>query len=324
MRRLLTSFVFFLAILTGIGSYLIFQDEKSRDDITPSYQNQEQPQLLADIFQIASLWEFFKPYFHNPTSSNELVLYGNVDVRQVDLGFRVKGRVESMPFQEGDFVSSGTLMATLDKQPYIDEVNQALANVESVRTSLKNAEKLLKRRQDLVGDGGVSIEDFENALSSKEVLVANLKQAEASLGIVQTNLRDTELYAPSDGVILTRIRESGTVVKEADPVYTLSLTSPVWIRAFVTEPLLGVVYPGMPAEIITDTKGAPIYKGHVGFISPVAEFTPKSVETTELRIDLVYRLRIIADNPDNGLRQGMPVTVKLKKALSTSPETKKS
>lgn len=314
MRRLLLNFVIVLAILTGIGSYLIFQDDKSWNDLMLSFQNQELSEDQGDIFQKAGLWEFFKPHFHNSSSSKEVILYGNVDVRQVDLGFRVSGRVESMPFQEGDFVPTGTLMATLDKQPYIDQVNQALANVESVRTSLNNAEKLLKRRQDLVGDGGVSREDFENALSSKEVLVANLKQAEAALGIVQTNLRDTEIFAPSEGVILTRIREPGTVVREADPVYTLSLTSPVWIRAFIPEPLLGMVYPGMPAEIITDTEGAPVYKGHVGFISPVAEFTPKTVETTALRVDLVYRLRIIADNPDKGLRQGMPVTVKLKKS----------
>jgi HlyD family secretion protein len=119
------------------------------------------------------------------------------------------------------------------------------------------------------------------------------------------------VYAPSEGIILTRVREPGSVVREGDPVYTLSIVSPVWIRAFIPEPLLGVVYPNMQAEVFTNTENGPTYKGHVGFISPVAEFTPKTVETTELRTDLVYRLRIIADNPDQGLRQGMPVTVKL-------------
>ncbi|MAW82513.1 MAG: secretion protein HlyD, partial [Parvularcula sp.] len=60
-----------------------------------------------------------------------------------------------------------------------------------------------------------------------------------------------------------------------------------------------------------------VYKGQVGFISPVAEFTPKTVETRELRTALVYRLRIIVDNPDGGLRQGMPVTVTLEAAHSS-------
>lgn len=249
-----------------------------------------------------------------------LVLFGNVDVRQVDLGFRVSGRVDAMPFQEGDLVQPGILMASLDSQPYLDQVYQAAATVEATKTSLENSEKLLKRRDELVGGGGVSKEDHENALSQRDVYRANLKAAEAALGVALTNLRDTEVYAPTEGTILTRIREPGTVVRESDPVYTLSILSPVWVRAFVTERDLGRVYPGMSAEVHTDTKGGPIYKGHVGFISPVAEFTPKTVETTQLRTDLVYRLRIIADNPDKGLRQGMPVTVKLLLKQSDHPQ----
>ena len=96
-----------------------------------------------------------------------------------------------------------------------------------------------------------------------------------------------------------------------NPFNTLSLISPIWIRAYVNEAQLGDIYPNMPADIYTDRRDGKVYHGHIGFISPVAEFTPKTVETTNLRTDLVYRLRIIADNPDEGLRQGMPVTVKL-------------
>jgi HlyD family secretion protein len=242
----------------------------------------------------------------------ELILYGNVDIRVVDLGFRVSGRVDSMPYQEGDLVGKGALISWLDKQPYEDEVKKAEAHIESVKASLTNAQRLVKRRKLLVGTGGISDQEYDDAVSTENVFKANLNEAIAELGIAQTNLQDTELYAPSDGVLLTRIREPGTVVREADPIYTLSLIDPVWIRTFVSEPQLGLIYPGMPAEIYTDTPGGHPYKGHIGFISPVAEFTPKTVETTQLRTDLVYRLRVIADNPDQGLRQGMPVTVKLK------------
>jgi HlyD family secretion protein len=245
-------------------------------------------------------------------NSDELVLYGNVDVRQVELGFRVAGRVVFMPFQEGDQVEVGQLMARLDQQPFWDQVRQAEANLEAVKTSLDNAEKVYSRRKGLVETGGVSTEDFDNSLSSRNVFQSNYKQANAALGVALTDLRDTEVYAPASGVILTRIREPGTVVKPSDPVYTLSLSDPIWVRAFVTEPQLGLIYQGMPAEVFTDTPEGKVYKGHIGFISPVAEFTPKTVETSQLRTDLVYRLRIIADNPDKFLKQGMPVTVKLK------------
>ena len=110
--------------------------------------------------------------------SNVVTLYGNVDVRQVDLGFRVSGLVISMPFEEGDFVPAGTLVAELDKQPYGDQVAQAEAALLSVKTNLSYAEKVFQRRQELrnLGDGSVSEEDYENALNSRDVLLANLKQ----------------------------------------------------------------------------------------------------------------------------------------------------
>ncbi|MBS4164730.1 UPF0194 membrane protein [Candidatus Protochlamydia amoebophila] len=266
------------------------------------------------LFILAAVAHIYFHYFlEKKEGEDSITLYGNVDVRQVDLGFRVKGRVDQMTYQEGDFVSVGQLIATLDKQPYIDLVLQAKAQVESIEASLKNAEQLIERRRTLIGTGAISSEEYEDTLSSRDVLLANLKEAQAALGVALTNLQDTEIYAPNDGTILTRIREPGSIVREADPVYILSLISPIWIRSFVAEPELGEIYPGMMVEIFTDTKEGKVYQGHIGFISPVAEFTPKSVETTKLRTDLVYRLRIIAENPDKGLRQGMPVTLRLKK-----------
>ncbi|WP_042279594.1 efflux RND transporter periplasmic adaptor subunit [Candidatus Protochlamydia sp. R18] len=266
------------------------------------------------LFILAAVAHIYFHYFlEKKEDEDSITLYGNVDVRQVDLGFRVKGRVDQMSYQEGDFVSVGQLIATLDKQPYVDLVLQAKAQVESIEASLKNAEQLIERRRTLIGTGAISSEEYEDTLSSRDVLLANLKEAQAALGVALTNLQDTEIYAPNDGTILTRIREPGSIVREADPVYILSLFSPIWIRSFVAEPELGEIYPGMMVEIFTDTKEGKVYQGHIGFISPVAEFTPKSVETTKLRTDLVYRLRIIAENPDKGLRQGMPVTLRLKK-----------
>lgn len=266
--------------------------------------------LLFLILLIAASVAVWVHFYEERHKNDDIILFGNVDIRQVDLGFRIAGRVNEMFFEEGDFVKAGSLMATLDKSPYLDETRQNEAIVESSRASLANAVILLNRRKELVNDGSISQEDFDNALTTKMVQDANLKNAEAALAVSLTNLFFTEVHAPTDGIILTRIREPGTVVKASDPIYTLSIISPVWVRAFVPEPLLGTVYPGMKADIFTDS-GDKAYAGQIGFISPVAEFTPKTVETSQLRTDLVYRLRIYADNPDRGLRQGMPVTVKL-------------
>lgn len=249
---------------------------------------------------------------HHHDGARRLILYGNVDVRQVDIGFRVPGQVISLLYEEGDLVKPGELVAQLDETPYISELREAEANLASVQANLENAEILLKRRCLLIESGGVSQEDLDDTYTHRNVLLANKAAAEAAVQIARDNLIYTKAYAPNEGIVLTRIREPGTVVNPTDPVYTLSLTNPVWIRAYVGEPDLGRVYYGMEAEVSIDTKGAPTYTGKVGFISPIAEFTPKTVETTQLRTDLVYRLRIYVDHPDAILKQGMPVTVECK------------
>lgn len=269
--------------------------------------------LLAALVTTAVVGSVLFYFSEQKRNHGPITLYGNVDVREVDIGFRVSGQVTNLFFEEGDYVAKGTLLATLDKTPYNSQVRQAAAHVASVKAALVNAEKLLKRRQELIGAGGVSQEDLDDSMAHRDELVADLAEAEAALVVAKDNLAYTEAYAPIDGFILTRIREPGTVALPSAPVYTLSVARPVWIRAYVNEPQLGNVYYGMKAEVTTDTKGARTYEGRVGFISPVAEFTPKTVETTDLRTDLVYRLRIYIDQPDDLLKQGMPVTVQLQR-----------
>lgn len=262
------------------------------------------------VLIVAALIMYRLVFYHDHDKDDVLILYGNVDIRQVDLSFRVQGRIEKMLVDEGDPLTPGQLIATLERQPYEDEARRAEANLTAIRVQLDNAEKLYERRLNLQEVGAVSREDFEDAEANYRTLIANEKQARADLGVALTNLSDTEMYVPNDGFVLTRVREVGAVVKVSDPVFVESLKSPVWIRAYVNEPNLGKIYPDMPAKIYTDSQKK-AYIGHIGFISPVAEFTPKTVETTELRTDLVYRLRIVVDAPDLALRQGMPITVEL-------------
>ena len=117
------------------------------------------------------------------------------------------------------------------------------------------------------------------------------------------------LLAPSNGIISVRARELGAIVQAGQTVYTLTLNDPVWIRAYVPQPRLGRIKPGMPVKVTIDSMPGKQYEGTVGFISPEAEFTPKTVQTEQVRDDLVYRIRVIANDPDNVFRQGMPVTV---------------
>jgi HlyD family secretion protein len=243
--------------------------------------------------------------------SKTLSLYGNVDIRQVDISFRVSGKVIKLYVQEGDFVKEGTLLAELDSSPYDHELKQAYAKRLSALADYNNSKRLFERRHTLVGIGGVSKEDLESSETQYEVLKANFEAAEAQLQTAIDNVNYTKVYAPTDGIILSRIREPGSVVNSSQPIYTLSISSPVWIRTYVSEPNLGKICYGMKAYVTTDTKDLGPFTGKIGFISPQSEFTPKSVETTQLRTDLVYRLRVYIDDPTCYLKQGMPVTIKI-------------
>lgn len=140
---------------------------------------------------------------------------------------------------------------------------------------------------------------------------AQLQAAQAQQNLLQYHLDQTELKAPQDGVIRARLLEAGDMASPQRAVYTLALTDPKWIRAYVNGIELGKIKPDMPAQIFIDSAPDTPVKGHIGYISSVAEFTPKSVQTEDLRTDLVYEVRIIAEDPGNHLRLGMPATVKI-------------
>lgn len=245
------------------------------------------------------------------TSISDLTLYGNVDIREVDLGFRVSGKLKEVFVDEGDPVKPGDLICTLDNRPYMEKAWQAKAEMQSAKIALVNGKQQLQRRRIAQISSAISEEEFENAKLNYASLKASLKAAQANLASAMTDYDDCKCYAPSSGYILTRAREPGSILNVGETVFTVALDTPVWIRAYIDEPDLGKITYGMPALIYTDTDSNPVYKGHIGFISSVAEFTPKNVESPRLRTDLVFRLRIIVDNPDQGLKQGMPVTIKL-------------
>jgi len=250
-------------------------------------------------------------YFAFRGKPTVLVIYGDVDIRDVNLGFRVPGRIETVLKDEGDSVAQGELVASLDKSTYKEALAEHVADVEVKAAVLKDAEITLKRDATMVASGGISKLTYDNDLSSRDQALPSLHLAQAQLASAQTDLNDAEIHSPSDGVVITRAEEPGAIVPSGNTVLTVSLYHPVWVRAYIAEDKLGDVHPGEEVEVFTDTQPDHPYHGKIGFVSPEAEFTPKSVETTDLRTSLVYRLRIVIDDSGPQLRQGMPCTVKI-------------
>lgn len=291
-----------------------------------------------------------------------LTIYGNIDIREVDLAFRVAGRLADMSVEEGTQVSADEIVARLDAEPLKaalnaaqarveqaqanlqrlragsrpEEISAARAAVEEARAALTNTEQNLERKQELAAEEATSVRELDDTIAARDRAAARLASARAALELAEEGARvediaaaaaalraaeadrqrlliqveDTTLTAPASGVILTRAREPGAMVNIGEPVYTLSLVDRIDVRAYVNGNHLGDVAPGTVVTISTDSSSHD-YTGRIGFVSPRAEFTPKSVETPELRTDLVYRLRIVIQDPDDALRQGMPVTVRI-------------
>lgn len=320
--------------------------------------------LILLMAVLGGIWWFKIRPTRSTSETSEF--YGNVDIREVNLGFRVGGKIGAVLREEGDTVVVGEELARLDDAPYRREVEEARAQVQAMgarltllergyrtqelaqaravvrerEATLENAVRTAARQSELFASRAVPKQDYEDAQarereaearlnSAREQLAllesgfrpeeiaqakADLARAEAGLASSELRLGDTVLKAPTDGVVLTRVHEPGAIVPSGATVLTVSLKSPVWVRMWVHEPELGRIVPGMKVRVYTDSRPESPYDGQIGFISPRAEFTPKNVETAELRTSLVFRVRVVVASPDDGLRQGMPVTVRLVQA----------
>lgn len=300
-----------------------------------------------------------------------LILYGNVEIRQVDVAFRVEGRIAALLVDEGDVVEAGTPLARLETDRLSaqaaqakaqlarekanlqrlesgyrsEEIAAARAELAAARALADNARQNLERVEAMRAGNAISQKELDNARGTFRNAAAKQKAAQEQFALVSTGYReediaaqraavaaaeaqdelaqialaDAELTAPQAGVVLTRVREAGAIVQAGQPVFTLSLVNPVWLRVYVDESRLGRVRPGMQVDVLCDALPGRSLPGQVGFVSPSAEFTPKNVETAEVRTSLVYRVRVQTEDRDNILRQGMPVRVRLPHSEDTRP-----
>ncbi|WDQ16410.1 efflux RND transporter periplasmic adaptor subunit [Rhodopirellula sp. P2] len=326
------------------------------------------PKIIRSILFVGVLVGIAVGYWYwrsqqNLQESSELVLYSNVDVRQVELAINGNERIAELKVEEGDRVTTGQLLAKLnterlehsvaraqaivDAQKQVvarleagsrkEEIAKSLADVEEAQATAVDKERTIARLRKLLKSNAASQQEVDDALAEYNAIQASirslqavadlvlagpreediaeakatLKRYEAELAQAEHDLSDGALHAPSVGVIQTRILEVGDMASPLKPVFTMALIDPVWVRAYVSEPDLGKISEGMTAIVITDSFPDKEYVGWIGFISPSAEFTPKPVETSELRTKLVYQVRVFVKNPDNELRLGMPATVRI-------------
>ncbi len=330
------------------------------------------PLLLLLIVIFSGL--FFYGKMDNNIAADKIVLYGNVDIREVKLNFNGNERIKNILVQEGDTVKKGQTLASLNSEllqaksaqakamleaqkqvlaalvtgTRQEDIDKAKADLEATEAKQISAQSSAYRINKLAEKNLASKDEAEHTNSVAEAYKADVKAHEAALRLAiagprkediaqarailqarqaeyilaQQNLKNAILYAPNNGIIRNRILEEGDMVSPQTPVMTLALNHPVWVRAYLSETQLGQVKPGMAATVHTDSYPDKSYSAWVGYISPTAEFTPKNIETPELRTHLVYQLRVYTCNQDNELRLGMPATVKIDTKQITLKEHK--
>ncbi len=304
------------------------------------------------------------------TAHQTLTLYGNIDLREIQLAFDEPARIVGMEVQAGDPVRKGQIVARLDARRYTAKLAQAKATLAASQAVLKRLlagtrpqeitrlqalvaaakarlvwrRSTYRRLNKLLRQYAVSAQSRDQAHSALQAARAQLRAdlatldlaragprhetitaararvavAKAGLDLAAQALQDTALKAPAQGVIRNRILEPGDMASPSQPVYSLALTDPLWVRAYVDEPDLGRIRPGLLATVHSDSFPGQRFRGWIGYISPSAEFTPKSVQTAQVRTELVYQVRIYVCNPEGRLRLGMPVSVTI--ALGSAPQ----
>ncbi|CNK09419.1 putative membrane fusion protein (MFP) component of efflux pump%2C membrane anchor protein YbhG [Yersinia frederiksenii] len=283
---------------------------------------------------------------------------GRISALMVDEGDRVSaGQVVAMLDTHALKIQEKQAQARLDAEKQTvreqqsgarpEEIAQVKAQLASAQAQLIKANEDLSRIQRIAsstGGRGISKQELDTAKNNQSVAQANVKERQASfelmvkgvrteqreaaiaqvkaleadLELLRYRISQAELRSPVDAIVRARLQEPGDMTSPQKAVYTLALTEPKWVRVWVSESDLGRVKSGMAAQVVTDSFPDKPVSGKVGYISSVAEFTPKSVQTEELRTNLVYEVRIVVSDPDNVLRMGQPATVNINTASVNS------
>ena len=222
---------------------------------------------------------------------------GTIEVTEIEVASRIPARIIAITREEGETVSAGELVV---RMAYEDLDAQRLSAV----ASLVNSEKNLKRIRDLYSTGSVSQKDLDNAEAAYRV-------ARGQADYVSARISDAKLYAPVSGTVLEKNLEPGEMAFPGTPVLILADLTRPWIKIYVPEKKIGLVKIGQKATIYVDSYPGKAFEGVVSSIANKAEFTPKTIQTREERVKMVFAVKITLKNPAGELKPGMPADAEI-------------
>ena len=247
----------------------------------------------------------------NPGTMDALTLSGNVEVTEVNIGFKIPGRVISLYTDEGRMVNKGEKIAELDSAELESVVTQNRASVLNAEAQYDKAKNDFERFAKLFQDSVISPQQMDTAKTAYDVAASQLKISRAGLKTSEVRLQDSVIFATLNGLVLRKNIEAGETVGAGTSIFTVGDLENPWIKVYVKEDKLGLVKLGQAAQITTDSYPGKNYEGNVTYISSEAEFTPKNVQTKEERVKLVFGVKVSVKNVNNELKPGMPADVRI-------------
>ncbi len=274
---------------------------------------------------------------------------GTIEGTDINIASEVTAPVLAVRCDEGSRVEIGDTLVILDDEDYRIQLQQQTANLGAAEAqytlaregsrredialaeaNLRNAETDFHRMKDLLENHTVTQKQFDDAqtryvtvqqtyeklvrgLRPAEIQAARAKrdQAAAQVEQLRKKVRDCRIIAPAQGTVTLRGVEPGEYVMAGSNVLRITYLDKVKLTIYITEEQLGRIKVGDGAEIFVDAYPGQAHNGKVVYISPVAEFTPKNVQTKEERTKLVFGVKIEAANPEGVLKPGMPADAKI-------------
>ena len=188
-------------------------------------------------------------------------------------------------------------LALVKEGPRSEEIAGARAQVARSQAAVQTAEA-----------NRIELRRKQQELAARR---AEIERSRAQVGMTQTQIADTIIQAPIDGVILVKSAEAGEVIAAGTTVVSLGDIDHPWMRAYINETDLGRIKLGGKVLLRTDSFKGKTYEGHISFIASEAEFTPKQIQTQEERVKLVYRIKIDVANPQHELKNNMPMDAEI-------------
>jgi HlyD family secretion protein len=264
---------------------------------------------------------------------------GFIEATSVVVSAEVGGRLEALYFDEGEAISAGDTIALIDTTTISLKLTQANARLRAAWTQESSARLQIEKTEldsalaradflrvrGLVRKGSVNQQQFDQAENrylqarlARQTAGAALsgaradrKTAEAEIAILEKQIGDCRPVSPLAGTVVTTYAEEGELIGVGKPLIKIARLDPVTVKIYLPPAMLTQVTLGAEAEIDPEDGRTTPIAGTVSWISPEAEFTPKNVQSRDARADLVYAVKITIPNPEQVLKIGMPVMVKI-------------